>query len=75
MIKKITISLMLIVLTGCMPSEGKKLVRDQHAVSKVMSDRVNNPNRQPSVEEMKEVINSEAKAWESMDRMVNHWKP
>lgn len=76
--KIIFVSLLLFfpILTGCVPSQGKDIVRSQHALNKVMVQRINNPdpNKRPSQQQLEEVVKASASSWESMDRMVNNWR-
>lgn len=81
MIKKLLVVLCLfpapVLLTSCTPSAAKDIIRSKHAESHILARRLNdnNPNNDPSVEQLKSFVTSTAKDWESMDRLFNNWKP
>lgn len=72
------VAFVFILCSGCIqrvPADAKVEIRDNHAISKVLAKRVDDPKRKPTQEELEEYMKSSAKAWESMDRMINKWKP
>jgi hypothetical protein len=81
MIKKLCITLFflssLTLLTSCTPSTAKDIIRKKHAQSYVLSRRINddNPNNDPTIEQLRSFATSTAKDWESLDRLINNWKP
>jgi hypothetical protein len=77
-IKKIGVIIVLsVILLGCVPSGARSIVRDKHAQSYVLDSRIrdNDPSNDPTVQEMKTFITCTAKDWESMDKLINNWKP
>lgn len=67
----------LLPLVGCVSREARDQVRNKHAEYFVISQRLtdNDPANDPTPEELKELTKSAAKDWESMDRIINNWKP
>ncbi len=64
-------------LVGCARSERGRLITEKHAENAAMADRVQDadPAKRPSAAQMQAWILLNAKDWESLDRLENHWKP
>ncbi len=62
---------------GCVPRQAKTIIRNKHAISKVIAQRMNDadPGNDLTTKEMKEFIQWTARDWESMDRLINNWRP
>lgn len=75
--KKLVAVFMLICLSGCVSRSVKDNIRDKHAVLYVYTKRINNPdqNRRPTQQENEAVIKAMLKDIESLDRVLNNWKP
>lgn len=69
--------ILLLLLSGCANQAAKDIVRNKHAQSYVIAKRLNDedPNNDPTHEQLKQFTKSTAKDWESMDRILNDWKP
>jgi hypothetical protein len=55
----------------------KAVVRSKHAESYILARRINDkdPKNDPTPEQLKAFATATAKDWESMDRLLNNWKP
>ena len=76
--RKVLIVLTIIALTGCRASrEARDLVRQKHAETYVLAKRLNDPDpkNQPTNDQKDVILKITAKDWESMDRILNNWKP
>ena len=71
------IILALLCMTGCVSRETKDLIRSKHAESYVLSGRINDtdPKNDPTPEQLKQFTTATTKDWESLDRIINNWKP
>lgn len=71
------IFLILIMCSGCITHDGKNAIRSEHAMSKVLVDKINDPDpsKHPSPAQLEQAFKASASTWESMDIMINNWKP
>lgn len=77
MIRIVISVLLLIPLCGCTPREAKDIVRNKHAVTYVLSRKLHDDDKtnDPTYEQLKGFVKTTSKDWESMDRLLNNWKP
>jgi hypothetical protein len=76
--RKILILSLLFICAGCgVPRQAKDVVRNKHAQAYILANRINDddPSNDPTYEQLKTMATSTAKDWESMDRLLNNWKP
>lgn len=75
--RMIVILTMMFCMMGCTSRETKDLIRSKHAQSYVLNRRINdtNPKNDPTLEQLKEFTTATSKDWESLDRIINNWKP
>ncbi len=65
---------LIFILSGCVSSDGKAQIRSMHAKAYVLNKR--NHGHQPLTNAEKDAfIDATAKDWESIDKMINGWKP
>lgn len=65
-------------LGGCdAPPAAKELVQAKHVELYIFVQRINDPDptKRPTPDQMKDVITAMAKDMESMDSLLNNWKP
>ena len=67
----------LFLLPSCISRQAKDIVREKHATSYILRQRLidNDPNNDPTMDQLKRFMISTSKDWESMDMMLNNWKP
>lgn len=71
------VALVLLLVTGCTPRSGKDQVRNKHAQLYVWVQRINDPDekKHPTPAQNEDMLRSCLKDFESLDRMMNNWKP
>lgn len=70
--------LLFLICAGCgAPRQARDIVRNKHAQSYILAQRINDddPTNDPTLKQLKTFMTSTAKDWESMDRLLNNWKP
>lgn len=76
--RKLSVYIVLILsLSGCVSRPAKVLVRDKHAQLHVWVQRINDPDplKRPTPEQNEEMLRAVLKDMESLDRILNNWKP
>ncbi len=67
---------LLVCIPGCkMPEEAKDLVKDKHAQLYVLSQRIDSTDNKPTREQLEATVKALAKDMESLDKLINNWKP
>lgn len=69
--------IILFILPSCVSRQAKGIVREKHATSYILRQRLidDDPNNDPTADQLKRFMISTSKDWESMDMMLNNWKP
>ena len=75
--KKILLFMICFSICGCVPKEARDAIRSKHASTHVLRARLvdDDPKNDPTPKQMKSFMISTAKDWESMDRVINNWRP
>lgn len=69
--------LAVLFICGCVPDSAKRLVQDKHAQLYVYTRRIDNidPTKHPTPSQNEEMIKALSKDMESLDKILNNWKP
>lgn len=77
--KKIILLCLCLLVCGCskIPRRTNDEIRRKHVVLKVLVDRISNQDntRKPTKEELEDTVKLCLKDYESLDRLLNNWKP